>query len=220
MCLALQPARFAAAWIASRQRSASPPLLGAMQLPDISHSKTKDVSMNTRISRVLPLLTLLVAVPALAPRSADAASGTINFTGEIVQSTCDVITASRDQTVVIGRYPTTLFKNVGDTSASKAFNIGLENCEPGTYTIRFDGITPTGHPDLLAVSTATGVGIELLDNNDKIFPINQEITDSALVSVGVDGLATVHLKARYKSFLQSVTAGEASASSEFSIEYR
>lgn len=166
------------------------------------------------------VLALALAAPSFAPISAHAATGTVNFQGEIVQSTCDVVTASRDQTVVIGRYPTTAFKNVGDTSAAKAFNIGLENCEPGSYTVRFDGITPTGHPELLAVDVAKGVGIEILDNNENIFPINQEVTDTALVAVDADGLATVHLKARYKSFAQAVTAGTANASSQFSIEYR
>jgi len=110
---------------------------------------------------------------------------------------------------------------VGDVSASKGFTIGLENCDPGgNYTIRFDGQAPAGQPELLAVSVATGVGIEILDNNDKVFPLNQDITDPAIVSVAADGTATVNLKARYKSFEQTVGAGEANATSTFSIEYR
>lgn len=167
-----------------------------------------------------------LALSALLCSSAQAASGTVNFKGEIVQSTCDVTTASIDQTVTIGKYPTSLFKKVGDVSAPKSFSIGLQNCAAGTYTLRFDGIAPPGHPELLAVSAAAGIGIEILDNSDKVFPINQNITDPAVVTIattepsGNDGTATVNLKARYKSFAATVGAGAADASSTFSIEYR
>ncbi|OZI41758.1 fimbrial protein [Bordetella genomosp. 4] len=164
--------------------------------------------------------TLGLALAAALPMAAHAASGTVQFQGEIIQSTCDVTTATKDQTVVIGTYPTTLFKAVGDVSSSKAFTIDLENCEAGDYTVRFDGNTPAGQPELLAVSVATGVGIEILDNNDNVFPINQTLANPAYVTVGSDGTATVNLKARYKSFANAVTAGEANASSTFSIEYR
>lgn len=176
--------------------------------------------MTTKFVPVLKSLTAAAAVAAIFPIGAQAATGTVKFQGEIVQSTCDVTTATKDQTVVIGTYPTSLFANVGDVSSSKAFQIGLQNCDAGTYTIRFDGNAPAGHPELLAVSQATGVGIEILDNNGKVFPIGQDVTDPALVEVAADGTATVDLKARYKSFASTVGAGEANADSTFSIEYR
>lgn len=163
---------------------------------------------------------LSLALSGLLAPAAQAASGTITFKGEIVQSTCDVSTASANQTVTIGTFPTTLFKEAGDVSAPKSFDINMENCKAGTYTIRFDGTTPTGHPELLSVSKAGGVGIEILDNQDKVFPINQELADPALVTVAADGKATVNLKARYKSYEKEVRAGVADANSTFSIEYR
>lgn len=180
--------------------------------------------MKRKTPTVLKMGAASLALSALLCSSAQAASGSITFKGEIVQSTCDVTTASIDQTVTIGKYPTTLFKEVGDVSAAKSFSIGLQNCAAGTYTIRFDGNSPAGHPELLAVSAATGVGIEILDHNEKLFPINQDIKDPAVVSVTATGAgtgtATVNLKARYKSYAKSVTAGAADANSTFSIEYR
>jgi len=176
--------------------------------------------MNSSVTSIFKRTALGLALAGVLPVAAQAATGTVKFEGEIIQSTCDVTSATKDQTVVIGTYPTSLFKNVGDVSSSKAFTIGLENCDPGAYTIRFDGQAPAGHPELLAVSVATGVGIEILDNTDKVFPLNQDITDPAIVNVGTDGTATVNLKARYKSFEQTVGAGEANATSTFSIEYR
>ena len=176
--------------------------------------------MSSTTRNILKTAVLTLALSCLVAPSAHAASGSITFKGEIVQSTCDVSTASVDQTVTIGTFPTTLFKEAGDVSAPKSFNIYMENCEAGTYTLRFDGTTPAGHPELLAVSKATGVGIEILDNNDKAFPINQDLVDPALVTVTAAGKATVNLKARYKSFEKEVGAGLADANSTFSIEYR
>ena len=176
--------------------------------------------MSFTTSNILKSAALALALSGLLAPAAQAASGSISFKGEIVQSTCDVSTASVDQTVTIGTFPTTLFKEAGDVSAPKSFNINMENCEAGTYTLRFDGATPTGHPELLSVSKATGVGIEILDNNDKVFPINQDLVDPALVTVAATGKATVNLKARYKSFEKDVGAGVADANSTFSIEYR
>ncbi|WP_296250643.1 fimbrial protein [uncultured Stenotrophomonas sp.] len=176
--------------------------------------------MNFINTNVAKTAALALALSCLLAPAAQAASGTITFKGEIVQSTCDVSTASVDQTVTIGTFPTTLFKEAGDVSAPKSFKIDMENCEAGTYTLRFDGTTPAGHPELLAVSKATGVGIEILDNNDKVFPINQDLVDPALVTVAATGKASVNLKARYKSFEKDVGAGIADANSTFSIEYR
>ncbi|MBV7484996.1 fimbrial protein [Bordetella sp. BOR01] len=161
-----------------------------------------------------------LALAGALPLAAHAASGTVEFEGEIVQSTCDVTGTTKDQTVVIGTYPTSLFQNVGDVSSSKSFTIDMANCEAGAYTVRFDGPNPAAQPGLLAVNEATGVGIEILDQNDRLFPLGQDVTDSAVVTVGAGGSATVNLKARYKSFESTVGAGEANATSTFSIEYR
>ena len=176
--------------------------------------------MSFTTTNVFKTTALTLALSCMLAPAAHAASGTITFKGEIVQSTCDVNTASVDQTVTIGTFPTTLFKEAGDVSAPKSFDINMENCEAGTYTLRFDGTTPTGHPELLSASKASGVGIEILDNNDKAFPINQDLVDPALVTVTATGKATVNLKARYKSFEKEVGAGLADANSTFSIEYR
>ncbi|HEX7991975.1 MAG TPA: fimbrial protein [Stenotrophomonas sp.] len=176
--------------------------------------------MHLSTHTALKISALTLALSSLFAPAANAASGSVTFKGEIVQSTCNVSTASIDQTVTIGTFPTTLFKEVGDVSASKSFNINMENCEAGTYTLRFDGTTPIGHPELLSVSQATGVGIEILDNSDNVFPINQELVDPALVTIASTGKATVNLKARYKSFEKAVGAGVADATSTFSIEYR
>ncbi|MGP3065899.1 fimbrial protein, partial [Serratia ureilytica] len=87
------------------------------------------------------------------------------------------------------------------------------------------GNTPAGHPELLAVTGgATGVGVEILDNNGSTLPISQEVATPATVTVAADGdnpgAATFNLRARYKSFQDLVTAGQANSNATFTIEYK
>ncbi|ACR68339.1 pilus assembly protein [Edwardsiella ictaluri] len=173
------------------------------------------------------LLPVMVLAAAAVSGQASAANGKVEFTGEIVNSTCQVSSDSQNINVYLGKYPTSAFKTVGDKSASKAFQINLEQCEPGTYTVRFDGNTVAGHPDLLAVSSsgataaAKGVGIEITDVNGKAFPIaDQSQGDVPTVTVVSDKKAIFNLQARYRSYVNTVTAGLANATSPFTIEYK
>ncbi|SUD46190.1 putative fimbrial protein [Pseudomonas fluorescens] len=158
-------------------------------------------------------------------QTASAANGTVSFTGEIVQSTCAVVSADQTKTVVLGKYPTSAFPKSGATSGAKAFSISLEKCEAGDYTLRFDGNTPAGNPNLLAVTGgATGVGVEILDNNSAIVPITQDVVAPASVTVAATGTspgtAVFNLRARYKSYQDAVTAGQANSNATFTIQYK
>ena len=172
--------------------------------------------------KLLPVVALILSASAT---SAYAVNGKVNFTGEIIQSTCTVTSTDQNKDVFIGKYPTTAFNAVGDVTASKAFTINLEKCEAGDYSLRFDGATVAGNPNLLSVDNAKGVGIEILTNDEKIVPINQSAdANSPWVNVAASddnsGTAVFNLKARYKSFLKTVEAGSANANATFTIEYK
>jgi type 1 fimbria pilin len=159
--------------------------------------------------KLLPIAALIISASAM---NAYAVNGKVNFTGEIIESTCT-------------KYPTSAFATKGDVTASKAFTINLEKCEAGDYSLRFDGPSVAGNPNLLSVDQAGGVGIEILTNDEKVIPINQDAdASSPWVNVATtgdaSGTATFNLKARYKSFLDKVTAGSANASATFTIEYK
>ncbi|EFD0656771.1 MULTISPECIES: fimbrial protein [Escherichia] len=172
--------------------------------------------------KLLPIAALIISASAM---NAYAVNGTVNFTGEIIKSTCTVTSGDQKKDVFIGKYPTSAFATKGDVTASKAFTINLEKCEAGDYSLRFDGPSVAGNPNLLSVDQAGGVGIEILTNDEKVIPINQDAdASSPWVNVATtgdaSGTATFNLKARYKSFLDKVTAGSANASATFTIEYK
>lgn len=170
------------------------------------------------------LTSSLVFMPVISS-NVNAANGKVAFTGEIIQSACQVVSGDRDKQVFLGKYGTSAFPATGSTTGAKAFSVSLEKCEAGNYTLRFDGPTPEGQPNLLAVSKASGVGIELLANNDKVIPIGQVAGDDALYqsiasSGDASGTTTFNLRARYKSYQQNVIAGEANANATFTVEYK
>lgn len=81
--------------------------------------------------KLLPVVALILSASAT---SAYAVNGKVNFTGEIIQSTCTVTSTDQNKDVFIGKYPTTAFNAVGDVTASKAFTINTEKCEAGDYS--------------------------------------------------------------------------------------
>lgn len=151
-------------------------------------------------------------------------TGVVNFTGEIVNSTCTIdLGENREKTVVIGRYPSSAFPSAGSVSPATAFTLTLTGCEPGEYKLRFEGVATDSDPQLLKVEGgAEGVGVEILNASNEAVPINMN-TDSEHLLLKVDdqgGAAIFNLKARYKSLAQTVTPGEANASANFTIEYK
>lgn len=70
-----------------------------------------------------------------------AANGNLKFTGEIVQSTRKISNKDQSKEFFLGKCPTTAFPTAGSASGDKAFDISLEKCDEGNYTLRFDGNT-------------------------------------------------------------------------------
>lgn len=177
------------------------------------------------------LLPLMAMVLSATTYNAMASHGTVKFTGEIKRSACEVTADTQNKEVYLGTYPTSAFKNIGDKSASKGFQVSIKDCDPGDYTMRFDGNTVPGHFELLSVSAegnegtsaATGIGIEITDNNGNVLPVadGSNISDSvAKVNVPVGQTTAVfNFQARYRSF-GVVTPGLANATSSFTIEYK
>lgn len=146
--------------------------------------------------------------------------GTIHFEGELVNAACSVNTDSADQVVTLGQYRTDIFNAVGNTSALIPFTIQLNDCDP---VVAFSGQADAINDNLLAIAsstnttTATGVGIEILDNTSAIlkpdgnsFSTNQNL---------IPGTNVLHFSARYKGTGTSASAGQANADATFIMRY-
>ncbi len=174
--------------------------------------------MNKRNSFIL----LLGSVLCFSHAVVHAADGTINFIGQIVATTCDVNGGSNASiNVDLGTVAATSFTAAGDTSSPTAFTISLTNC-PATFTaaaVKFDGTADAVDNQLLEVTGgATGVGIEIADNQGTPIPLYtaSRFYPIDATSEGVD----MNFIARYRSTGATVGEGAANGTSQFTINYQ
>ncbi|MEM6052091.1 fimbrial protein [Erwinia sp. P7711] len=169
--------------------------------------------------------TLIALSLVLSPvMFAQAADGTINFSGNITDAACTVDADSASQTVNLGTVSAKAFSAAGSTAAPTKFNITLSSC-PATVTsasVKFDGLVNTTNTDLLALntdSTAAGVGIAIYEA-DSSTPVPLLTASSSQVIDSTDGATnTLSFVAKYMATAATVTAGTANASTDFTIVY-
>lgn len=173
----------------------------------------------------------LIAVSALVisafASNAFAEDGKVNFTGTIIDQGCEVTADTVNQTVNLGKIAKSAFPAAGATAGAKGFSLVLEKC-PETVTaatVRFDGTQVPGNNSILALSTesvndvaaATGVGIQISDNQNKIINLYEDSSSYALSSTAAN---TLNFVASYISTAAAVTPGVANAVSNFTIVYQ
>lgn len=170
----------------------------------------------------------LVAVAVLAASafttSVFAADGQVNFTGTIIPQGCDVSSSKDDLTVDLGKIAVSSFPGAGAVAGSKAFILKLTNC-PTTVsaaTVRFDGTQIPGNDSILQLTqgsgVATGVGIQIADNSNKVINLFHE--SNAYTLLPGSAVNTLGFVASYISTAATVTPGSANAVSNFTIAYQ
>lgn len=180
----------------------------------------------------------LLALASTGTFAAELNAGTIHFTGQIIEPSCEIQgDDGTNSSMPLGTYPTSLFSTPGTESTLAPFSIVLVDCplkSDGLPAVQltFNGTTAlTGSSTLLDVSkittagdtAATGVGIA----------VSPENKDTQLITMdGGEGQVFIELptltgdsvqanfNARYKSFAQTVTAGPADADMTVNILYR
>lgn len=163
---------------------------------------------------------------ALSPRIPAPGSSQVTYSlgnpVEFVVLSCE----TPDVTVPLGTWLKSSFTGIGYTTNSAPVDIKLNNCPAGMNSISYsiDATTPIVSTPLSVValdgtSTATGVGVQLLDTNGTTpFPL---ATTKAfgLYSPATGGSYTIPLKARYYQTSPSVTEGTANTGMTFTMTY-
>lgn len=148
----------------------------------------------------------------------------------VTDETCKVASDS-NQTVTLGSYtasPTSgLGSAAGQSSEMTPFTINL-NCEAllsGRFDVmmQFDGTAASGYSDagvlaLNAASTASGVGVQLLNESQQPLSLGSpfHVASYPLASA----LISVPLYARYYQIADTVTPGSADAVAQYTISYQ
>lgn len=172
-------------------------------------------------------LGLFIAATVGCSASAFAAAdgeGQINFTGEIIDSACQVVNAvSNPLNVQLGKISKTVFTGAGSTSTLTKFDIQLKDC-PETVTsaaINFGGTPDADNNSTLALTpdadAATGVAIQLVDSSAQPVGLYSPTRQYPLASGST--VNNLEFGARYIQTQTAVTAGPANSVSTFTVIY-
>lgn len=174
------------------------------------------------MKKQLHALALLSVISGAAVSTANAADGTIQFNGEIIDAACTVSPSSASQIVTLGQVSDKAFAADGDTAGATAFQIDLTSC-PATVTsatVKFDGTAYQGDNSTLELTqgagVATGVGIQIRNADNSVLPL---FTPSQSITLAQTGTNTLKFNAAYVAKAATVTAGPANATATFSVVY-
>lgn len=172
------------------------------------------------------LMAFTLAATALMGTSAFAADGTITFTGEIKDATCDISTSSGSSAVTIPSLAKANLSSVDMTGPDKLFDIKLSGsgCTGATnqVQVKFENTAATIDPVsglLVNTDPTTGdsVGVELVDSTGAAIPLNDPAYRTPAVAITTNA-ATIPLKVRYKAKATPVVAGPVVASVGLIVE--
>lgn len=150
--------------------------------------------------------------------------GIMHMRGVITAAACTVSADSANQTIDMGQFRSNQFSGVGSYAPPVGFNIQLSGCS--TAVSKEVGITFQGVPDgkdlqVLKAgegeSSATGLGLAILDSKGEIIPPNTEPRILAPLS---NGDMTLSFIARYRATSRQVTGGNADAWTWFTLSYQ
>lgn len=152
------------------------------------------------------------------------AGGLMKFQGMLLAEACTVEIGDRLLRVPMGQVSSNQFRYTGQDINPVYFDIHLRDCTTNVSRrvgIAFQGVADGKDPQVLSVGegpgTATGVGVALFDEQDRLIPIN---TPPSFWSPLKNGPVTLHLVAKYRATGHEVTGGRADASALFSLTYQ
>ncbi|SUY92930.1 fimbrial protein BcfF [Buttiauxella agrestis] len=152
----------------------------------------------------------------------EAGPGTINITGKIHSDTC--VLDNNNLQVDLGNINSHEFSQKDKQSFPIHFALNLTNCENAVsgVSVQFDGTPAKGNPALVAIDNvtgaATGLGINIMDDQKNTIAINSESHQYPIISGG--GSNTLNFYASYMTLGDVITAGTASASVTFTLTYQ
>lgn len=177
------------------------------------------------MKKILLVAAAAAGLVSIAP--AFAADGTINITGSVTGSTCQINGGSSPAAINVNlpAVSTTALNAAGRTAGTTPFAISLSNCSAGinnasTYFEAGPTIdTVTGN--LRNSGDAANVQVSLLNGNSSKISLNGAAGSQGSQAVAINnGNATLNYYAQYVANGAAAGAGSVSTSVTFSIQYQ
>ena len=168
------------------------------------------------------LATSLLAIAVIAPMSAQASDGTINFAGTLSESTC-TITAPASFTVTLPTLSTTTLAAAAATAGNTSFSVGLTNCSSlmagATMYFEAGANVNTTNGRLNNTGTATNVQIQIRNSDGTVVDASKASTfQGAAAATVASNAATMRYAANYYA-TGATTAGSVVSAVTYSVVY-
>ncbi|MGX5011155.1 fimbrial protein [Enterobacter asburiae] len=166
---------------------------------------------------------VLSAVSFGVINAAQAADGTINFTGTIQDAACTIDSSLKS--VPMGIVIKSALATAGTVAAPTKFSIVLKDC-PSTVKgaqVTFDGTADANNKNLLALTggagAATGLGLALYEaDGSTAIPVSVA-SKNVTLDTTASNVNTLTYIAKYMATGATVVAGKANATTDFTIIY-
>ncbi|MBF4114160.1 fimbrial protein [Enterobacter cloacae] len=187
----------------------------------LSIDSIKSSSCRRSTKFIRPLI-FMAGMGALSPVWADLGVVNLYMRATLVSNACSVSTDSINKTVNLGVWATKQFLETPTPVPLVRFTINLEDCGPAASDVKlsWNGTAHASNSELFALtsdSTATNVGVELLDWNRK--RIAPGYTTPAYDLTANASSVSIPFYARYVRAGGAVTAGTANSMATFTLEY-
>lgn len=172
----------------------------------------------------LPGVLLMMLMPYVS--EAGTSSSTLIITGTVHDNYCTVNDALSNFDVDLMNNATKQFNYVGATSAPVLFQIVFSSCgnKAKGVKVRFAGDADPNNsfllkPDNTITSSASGVGIEILDWQHKVIPLNATFSMIEWIDLTPNDRNTLTFYARLMATSTPVTPGKIKADAVFTMEF-
>lgn len=184
--------------------------------------------MEKNMKSILPVIAITTgSLLSLASFGADAADGTITFSGKVTAQTCTISGngGTNNFTVALPAVSAASLATTGATAGRTPFNIALSGCTPNSGTVHtfFEQgptiDTTTGNL-LVSAGGASNVEIQLQNSDFSSIALNKADAAQNSKSVAISaGKATLNYYAQYIA-TGAATAGGADSSVMYTMSYQ
>lgn len=173
------------------------------------------------VKLIRPLI-FMAGLGAMLPAWADLGLVNLYIRATLVSNACSVSTNSINKTVNLGVWAAKQFMETPVPAPLVRFTINLEDCGPAASGVKlsWNGTQHASNNELFALtsgSSATNVGVELLDWNRK--RIAPGYTTPAYGLTANSSSVSIPFYARYVGSGGAVTAGTANSMATFTLDY-
>ncbi|EQA1667118.1 fimbrial protein [Enterobacter bugandensis] len=175
-----------------------------------------------KCAKLIHLFIFMAGLAATLPTWADLGLVNLYMRATLVSNACSVSTNSINKTVNLGVWAAKQFIETPTPTALVRFTINLEDCGPAASGVKlsWSGTQNASNNELFALtsdSSATNVGVELLDWNHK--RIAPGYTTPAYGLTANSSSVSIPFYARYVGSGGAVTAGTANSMATFTLDY-